>query len=152
MGESLRPVGPSSLVGNLFYLWVCTMFSFSLEFKNLLSSFHSILPRNEVSTSHLQTQVFLHVRKVFFCNSFASCLYFIHPHFSLWNSWLHIRIPGFGLQISGLSFMSLSFPLSSELFLPLDPSTFFIFLQHVKLALSLGVFALAMLSFRNGFS
>lgn len=66
---------------------------------------------------------FFFVRKVFFCNAFGSCLYFIHPHFSLWNFWLHMRIPRFGLQISGLSFMPLSFPLSSELLLPLDPST-----------------------------
>lgn len=91
---------------------------------------------------------FFFVRKVFFCNAFSSCLYFIHPHFSLWNFWLHMRIPRFGLQFSGLSFMPLSFPLSSELLLPLDPSTFFIFLQCAKLVLSLE--SLHLLCFRPG--
>lgn len=148
MGDSLKLVDPSSLVGNLFYLSrVCTMFSFSLEvkhllLKNLLLSFPSILPGKEVSTSHLQAQLFLHVRKVFFCNSLGSCLYFIHPCFSFWNSYLHNRIPGFGLQISSLSFMPLSFLFSSEWFLPVDQGTFFIFLQHTKLVLSLGFLSL----------
>lgn len=42
-GESLRPAGPSSLVGNLFYFRACTMFSFSLKFKNftIVFPFHT---------------------------------------------------------------------------------------------------------------